>query len=106
MATIVEAQNTKPPVGKATLTGDVVGIQFENKGWRFAVKNFSDAPIYVSFEEDVDETTGLEIPAQMCQVIGENAYIRPRQYMYKDAAFNTVYIKGTGKVEVDMLCSR
>lgn len=106
MATIIEAQGTTPPNGKAELTGDVVGIKFKNKGWGFSVKNFSDNPMYASFEETVDESTGIEIPAKMGQVIGQNSYFTPGRYAYNDASFDTVYVKGTGKVEVDMLCYR
>lgn len=63
---------------------------------RFLVKNFGSDPVYVDFADITAEADAIKIPggtAQICMV--EERGIQAR--------VNTIYVKGTGEVEVQAL---
>ena len=91
----------KQQIERVTLTGtDFEEIEFTHICGKYMVKNFSDGDIYVSFDEDATEDNSVKIPAGYYQVVIANEY-RGGLDIYKT---KTIYIKGTGEVEVQQLC--
>ena len=87
-------------VKRINLTGAVKGVEFARACRKYLVKNFTNSDIYVSFESNLDETKAVKIAAGYAQaiVINEN-------YAWSNEVLNkTIYIKGTGEVEVQQLC--
>lgn len=95
------AQNVQPiqRVKRVTLMGGVQPIEFTTYGGQYLVKNFSGGDIYVSFEQTVSEGTSIKISTGFAQV----CVINERDGMNGQAKAKTVYIKGTGEVEVQQL---
>ena len=82
---------------RKTLTGTSEGYTFDVPVVQFLVKNFSDNDILVNFENIVitNEPSSIKIPAGTAQLVIDNEY--------GGRAFKTIYIKGTGEVEVQAL---
>lgn len=84
-------------VQRVTLAGEQ-DVVFETASEAFIVKNFSDADIYVSFAESVDEATSIRIlplMGQTCVINAKADHTNPKS--------NRIRIKGTGEVEVQAL---
>ena len=100
----------KQQVQRKTLTGAWEAFEFPYKARRFFVKNYTDGDIFVSFENNTAENQSFKIAAG----VGEEVAIsmvdiqnnpNRKKFSYdeeaKDAFFSdTVYVKGTGEVEV------
>lgn len=87
-------------VKRVTLNGKTT-ISFPHKSPKWLVKNFSEADITVSFEENAAEDEVITIASQMGQVIVENENATVYKYVH-----DTIYITGSGIVEVQQLCYR
>lgn len=86
----------KQQVIRRTLTGDWEAFTFNVSARAFFVKNFTDGDIYVSFEADDVEAESFKIKSGIGEGISINDGVSTSAY-YK----NTVYVKGTGEVEVE-----
>ncbi|MCQ2308196.1 MAG: hypothetical protein MJ000_11655 [Bacteroidales bacterium] len=87
-------------IQRVTLDGSVTGVRFEeSRCGKWLVKNFGDEDIFVSFDESVDESESVKIASGCGQVIVENerlGFLSPFEH-------DTIYILGTGEVEVQQL---
>ena len=86
----------KQQVKRLTLTGNWEEVQFDFKAICYFVKNYSNGDIFVSFEENDSENTSFKIKSGM----GEEVAI---SYAGKKYKTDTLYVKGTGEVEVQQL---
>lgn len=87
-------------VKRINLTGEVTGVEFARECRKYLVKNFTNSDIYVSYNSNLDETNSIKIAAGYAQVIVIN-----ENYAWSKEVLNkTIYIKGTGEVEVQQLC--
>ncbi len=89
----------KLKIKRVTLSGSAEAIAFENQAKGFLVKNFSEAPVYVSFDEEFEDDEAIMIEAgywQIC-VINENENAQEQNYT------NIIYVKGTGDVEIQLV---
>lgn len=85
---------------RITLTGSIKPVTFNNICGKWLIKNFTSSDIYVSFESNLVESKAVKIASGHGQVIVINEY-----YSWDDnLKSNTIYIKGTGEVEVQQLC--
>jgi len=75
-----------------TLTGVWTRVEFSRPCRKWCVKNFSDADLLVSFEPNT--------PDDECIRILPNSYEEPIQASDIEVQ-NFLYLKGTGKVEVE-----
>ena len=86
-------------VKRVTLTGDWKPVTFKGQARYFFVKNFSDNDIYVSFEENDSEASSYKIEKGVAEELSPTyKYIGRSEYNV-----STVYVKGTGEVEVQAL---
>lgn len=90
-------------VVRKTLTGESEAFTFEIKGHDFLVKNFTESDIFVNFDPITvaNEETSYKIPSMVAQLIDADNYLR---YGVHTVKTDTIYVKGTGEVEVDMVC--
>lgn len=89
----------KQKVIRKTLTGDWEPFTFDVRSKSFFVKNFSDAEIYVSFVSSDVENESIKILSNMGEIVYINA-----GYALNGAYFvDTIYVKGTGEVEVEAI---
>lgn len=88
----------KQQVKRVTLTGDWQAVTFPNKATRYFVKNFTDAAILVSFAANDTEDESFKIQSG----IGEDVAIS-YDSIRKRYAVDTIYVKGTGEVEIQQL---
>lgn len=92
-------------VQRVTLTGSVFEkVEFDKAGSKYMVKNFTDDDIYVSFDSTATTDNSVKIPAGFYQVVIANEYDSLIND-YKNST-DSVYIKGTGEVEVQQLWFR
>lgn len=90
-------------VKRVTLTGSESPVAFTGHSVsKFLVKNFSDSDIYVSLETPLVEDESIKISSEMYQVIMDNEDVRFGGLH----EYDTIYVKGTGEVEIDALCYR
>lgn len=83
-------------IERKTLSGSKTSFVFDYKRPRFVVKNFTDSDVYVSFSQSATDDKSIKIPSgmgQICMVTDEDHGI----------GIDTVYVKGTGEVEVQQL---
>ena len=80
-------------------TSGITAVTFPNASGKYLVKNFSSGDIYVSFEETVAPATSIKIASQMAQVCQIN---ERGGAVGQEKAF-TIYVNGTGEVEVQQL---
>lgn len=85
-------------VCRETLNGETKKITMPSPSGRWLVKNFSDNNIFVSFEKDVNEANSIKIAPNMYQV----CIINERNGAGQEKS-DSIYIKGTGEVEVQQL---
>lgn len=91
----------KQQIKRVTLIdGETNEIEFEKLCGKYIVKNFTDGDIYVSFDEDFTEDNSVKIPAGFYQVVIANEYLGGLE-IYKT---KSIYIQGSGEVEVQQLC--
>lgn len=91
----------KQKVKRLQLTGSTYEeFLFDTNCGKFLVKNFSNNPIYVSFDNSVQDDEAIKIAGGSFQVVIANEYFGSGDY-YRT---NKIYIKGTGEVEVQQLC--
>lgn len=91
----------KQQVKRLELTGtSYTEFSFDKNCGKFLVKNFSDNPIYVSFDNTVEDSEAIKIAGGSFQVVIANEYFGGSDY-YRT---NKIYVKGTGEVEVQQLC--
>ena len=85
---------------RKTLTGDSEDFTFDVLGLRFLVKNFSDEDILVNFDPitNENESSSIKVPKQFSQLVLIDETIPLGQ--------NTLYVKGTGEVEVQIVMRR
>lgn len=89
----------KQAIIRKTLTGDWEPFEFPKKSGSFFVKNFSNSSIFVSFENNDSDDASFKIPS----MYGEEVSISKNGDDSLPFARTTVYIKGTGEVEVQAL---
>lgn len=85
---------------RKTLTGVSTEFSFNVTGLKFLVKNFSEGPVLVNFEPitAANEATSIKVPANVAQLIFTN------EYQPNTKRARTLYVKGTGEVEVQVVC--
>ena len=90
-------------VKRVTLAGSETPVEFT--GYlvsKFLVKNFSDGNVYASLETPLVENESIKIASNMYQVVFNNEDVR-----WNGAReFSTIYLNGTGEVEIDAICYR
>ena len=90
-------------VKRVTLAGSEEPVEFT--GYlvsKFLVKNFSEGDIYASLETPLVEDESIKIASNMYQVVFNNEDMR-----WNGAKeYDTIYLSGTGEVEIDALCYR
>lgn len=72
---------------------------FSEAGGKFLVKNFSDNPCYVSFEENISQDKEIKVNEGMAQIILDCENYNDRN-IYKH---NTIYVTADGEIEVQLL---
>ena len=77
---------------RKTLTGTKTSFDFEAGAKYYIVKNFTSSNIYVAFDSSAINADSIKIPSMMGQLCINN-----------DDKASTVYITGTGEVEVQQL---
>lgn len=90
---------TELKLERVTLTGEKQAVTFDEKGKEFLVKNFSEDPVYVSFELDATDDSSIKILPEMAQICSRNGFL----FAPDDVGVDTIYVKGTGEVEVQNL---
>lgn len=78
-------------------------IEFPTKCLRFMVKNFSSNDILVSFVPNPQADEFIKIKRGMGQVVVDNINLNSVAD-YQEFAHSTIYINGSGEVEVQQLC--
>lgn len=89
----------KQAVLRKTLQGDWTPFVFEDTSRFFYVKNFSNSDAFVSFESGVDEDKSFLIPSGSAEEVAITWVNNDRDKYWT----NTIYVKGTGVVEVQAL---
>lgn len=82
----------KQKVIRQTLTGSLTPFTFDVQACSFLVVNFSDNDAYVSFEDGVQDSECLKIPSKCSRPVFYN--------LHSGYYTNTVYVNGTGEIEV------
>lgn len=86
-------------IQRVTLSGSEYAFRFDNERVKYLVKNFTVGDIYVAFESGATQAESIKIPSmngQVCCVM-----IAPPEPVL--ARTNTIYVTGTGEVEVQQL---
>lgn len=89
----------KQSVRRKTLTGGWTEFKFEHKSKRFFVKNYTSGDIFVSFENNDQESESYKIKTGM----GEEVAITWSDLLYAPNVADAIYVKGTGEVEVEQI---
>lgn len=89
----------KQKVIRKTLAGEWETFKFEDKSRFFFVKNFTDGDIYVSLKEGCTEEESIKIKSGVGEEVAIN-YGGADIPLYKT---DSVFVKGTGEVEVQAL---
>ena len=92
-------QVVKQKVIRKTLTGDWEPFTFDVKSKSFCVKNFSDDPCYVSFVDDDETNESIKIASGMAEV----CYITALTNLANSFSRDTIYVNGTGEIEVEAI---
>ncbi len=88
----------KQQVLRQTLNGNWTAFEFPNKSSRYFVKNYSSTDVLVSFEENDEDKYSFLIKPGMGEECAISWY-----YDGDGCIVNTIYVKGTGVVEVQQL---
>lgn len=86
-------------VQRVTLSGAATPVNFEYPSGKYLVKNYSSGDIYVSFESTCNPATSIRIVSGYGQV----CEINERGGAAGQEKQKTIYINGTGEVEVQQL---
>lgn len=86
-------------VQRVTLSGSATPVNFDYPSGKYLVKNYSSGDIYVSFESTCNPATSIRIVSGYGQV----CLIRERGGSIGQEKQKTIYINGTGEVEVQQL---
>lgn len=86
-------------VQRVTLSGSPTAVTFPYPSGKYLVKNFSSGDIYVSFESTCNPVTSIRIVSGYGQV----CEINERGGAAGQEKSKTIYINGTGEVEVQQL---
>lgn len=86
-------------VKRITLTGSWEAVTFNNSSTSYLVKNFSGGNIFVSFEEDDEDDTSIKILQDDKEVVT----VTPMIMQALNYKLDTIYVKGTGEVEIQQL---
>ena len=89
----------KQKVIRKILTGNWESFKFDVKSKSFCVKNFSASPVYVSFEDGDDTDNSIKIREYMAEICYITSLYDLAGTFFKD----TIYVKGTGEVEVEAI---
>lgn len=91
----------KQQVKRIELSGNTFEeFLFDKKCGKYLVKNFSESPIYVSFDDAVTDNEAIKINGDSFQVVIANDWLGGLD-CYRT---NKIYVKGSGEVEVQQLC--
>lgn len=90
--------NLDIPVIRKMVGGTEV-FEFEGYTPDYLVKNFSDNPILVSFNEEITDTNSVKILPNTSEVVFVNA----KKSASDCTETNKVYVQGAGEVEVRQL---
>lgn len=93
------AAELKQKVIRKTLTGGWEPFTFDVKSKSFCVKNFTNAPIYVSFIDGDSLDESIKIREYMAEI----CYITSLYNLAGSFFRDTIYVKGTGEVEVEAI---
>ena len=86
---------------RLALTGAKTAVQFEDtKCSKFLVKNFGSGDVYVSFAADTADADSIKIPKETGQICVDNEFYEDKVTKHN---FDTIYVKGTGEVEVQCI---
>lgn len=88
-------------VKRVTLDGTVTKVQFPNVCGKWLVKNFTSGDVYASFDANMTEDNAVKIASNCGQVVVDNEFHDMDIFKH-----NSIYIKGTGEVEVQQICYR
>lgn len=86
----------KQAIIRRELSGDWEPFTFPERGKKFYVKNFSEAPVYISFAADSSEASSFKLNANMGEEFQMSYAPKPWPY----GLVYTIYLKGEGEVEV------
>ena len=85
-------------IRRETLAGTAQAFTFDKFRSDYLVKNFSEADIYVAFEQGAQQSRSIRIPSkygQVCSCFNVEGTT--------GMTTTTVYVTGTGEVEVQQL---
>ena len=88
----------KQSVKRVTLTGAWQTITFTDKATHYFVKNYTEGDIFVSFAANDSEDESFKITAGIGEELAISFDAIRGRY-----AVNTIYVKGTGEVEIQQL---
>ena len=86
-------------VQRVTLAGKATAVTFPYPSGKYLVKNFSSGDVYVSFESTCNPATSIRIVSgygQVCEINERGGAAGQEKAM-------TIYVNGTGEVEVQQL---
>lgn len=86
-------------VQRVTLSGTATPVTFKFPSGKYLVKNYSSGDIYVSFESTCNPASSIRIVSGYGQV----CEINERGGAAGQAKSKTIYVNGTGEVEVQQL---
>lgn len=87
-------------VKRITLTGAKSQVAFGEISNKWLVKNLSENDVFVSFDADAAENAMIKIPKGMGQVVVDNEIFENN----RGFGHTTIYLQGTGEIEVQQLC--
>lgn len=87
-------------VKRVTLAGSAQAVAFDNQATQWLVKNFSSSDVYVAFDSDAETDESIKIPSECAQLVVDNTW----QASGLSEAHDTIYLTGTGEVEVQQVC--
>lgn len=91
----------KMKVKRITLNGSKTAITFDTKCSKWLIKNFSADFIYAAYDENATLEESAKIASNYGQVVLENEYLGGDAHLT-----DTIYVTGTGEIEVQQLCHR
>ena len=86
-------------VQRVALSGTAAAVTFPNPSGKYLVKNYSSGDIYISFESTCNPATSIRIVSGYGQV----CEINERGGAAGQEKAKTIYVNGTGEVEVQQL---
>lgn len=90
-------------VERLFLIGEVLAVEFSTLSPKYVVKNFSDDDIFVSFDEDFNPLKAIKISSGYAQTCMISEYVNINNQIPDTYFAKTIYIYGTGEVEVQQI---